>query len=444
MKAQDASPTTLCADDAQFLTELRTTAAALLDGPSRWDKLHDEILEAKNRRLHKKLRLKWSEFLQHLGIKADDWSRIMLAVEICRLLRGAGLVLPKNHTQVEQLRTFRDNPEGLIAFWKRCLDLYGGVPPAWWLEIYKTGTIPTTTPRREPPPATVGPNLPRVASEMVSFAESYLRLVSQDELFAAQEHAQKLAALVLGRSIEFTTSWRHWPVPPATSVRQLEFQLDDVRKDVLPNLRVPRRISAAPTDQLEFNLTSSDADSRSEGQEFRGIRGNSDAPDASAGAPASERVQTSSDDLTAAAIQTSSQSALNEITTEVSRTIELPTEFRLHGAKFQAELILNSTPATIRLTIHAGTSRWQTNCPTPPRYIRHGAADDGIITFEKRMPEGVLPEFDQEVDFAVKYLTSGGNLPVLQRFAPSWLVDDALALSASAAAASASTGKECA
>lgn len=444
MKDRPNPPLTLDASDKKLLGEIRELAVALLDGPARWDRLHDQLMQAKERKVHKKLRLLWSEFLQHVGIKPDDWSRIRLSVDICRPLRSAGLALPKNPTQVEQLRTLRDDSEGLIAFWKRCLDLYGGVPPAWWLEIYRTGTIPITAPRREPPPATVGPNLPSITSEIVSLAESYILLISRDELFAAQEQAQKLAALVLGRSIEFTASWRHWPVPPAIPVRQLEFQLDDVRKDVPPNLRVPRRKSAAPTGQLEFNLASSNADSGSEGQEFRGIRGNSDVPDAGAPAPASKQVQTLSDDLTAADVQTSSESALNEITTEVSRTIELPTEFRLHGAKVQAELILDSASATIRLTIHAGTSRWQTNCPTPPRYIRQGAADDGIITFSKRLPDGVLPEFDQEVDFAVKYLTSGGNLPVLQRFAPSRLVDDAIALSASAAAASATLGKECA
>lgn len=440
MKDHPNIPLTLDRSDKQLLGEIRQLATALIDGPARWDRLHDQIIQAKKRKVHKKLRLKWSEFLEYLGIKQDGWSRILLAVDICRPLRSAGLTLPKNHTQVEQLRAFRDDREGLIAFWKRSLDLYGGVPPAWWLEIYKTGTIPPTTPVAAPPEPTTGPN---VTPEMLALAEGYFLKISQGEVFAAQEPAQKLAALVVGRTIESTNSWRHWPVPAPLPARQLEFQLNDLRKEVLPNLRVHRRKSAAPIGQFEFDLTTSDTEGDSEGQEFRGFRGISDASDFAVPAPVSEQVPTWSDEP-AAAVQGGSKCTPREVTTKVIRTIELPTEFRLHGAKFHAELILDSASATIRLTIHAGTSRWQTNCPTPPRYVRHGAADDGIITFDKRLPDAVLPEFDQEVDFAVKYLTSGGNLSILNRFAPSWLVDDAIALSSSAAAASASGRKECA
>lgn len=432
MSARKSAGAKLTAADESLLADLRTLVSAQSDAHAQRERLLDVLLEARRQRIPHKLGLKWPGFLEHVGVTQDDWSRMLLALEIHRPLRSVGLAVPENDGQTAELRLYRGDPEALVAFWRRCLDEYGGVPPASWIKAFRAGSVPpaAVTPRKE-----VVPRRGDVTPEMVKLATEYIDEMSAHELFAAQRPAKYLVALILGTPVE---SLFVWPRPHQPPARQLEFALNDPRRELTTHTPVAQQKPVGDTGQIEFDLN---AVAEADKEEFREIRGNSLFP-ACASSDSEQDPIPRSDPVTAVdQIVTSNPAGSSN---RQRRLHELPTEFRLHGAQIISELILDGATACIRLAVVPGTSRWSSQCPTPPRYVRTENLD-GII-LEKRICRSAHASIhiDEEVGFAIKYLSSGGNLPLLQRFAPSWLVDDAVALLASTNSCPKTMGGECA
>lgn len=433
MSARKSARENLSAADECLLADLRNLVATQNDAHAQRERLLDVLLEARRQRIPRKLGLKWPGFLEHVGITQDDWSRMLLALDINRPLRSAGLSVPENDGQIAELRLFRGEPEALVVFWRRCLDQYGGVPPASWIKAFKATNVPPVAPTALTPGEEAVPELGKITPAMVRLANAYIAAMSDDELFAAQRPAKDLVALMLGTTVD---SLFEWPRPHQLPARQLEFALDDPRREPITHTSVARQKPVGATGQLEFVLNAVVVAGM---DEFREIRGNSVFPVRAS----SDSEQDPTTPRRAVVAPTATPNPVGHAHWG-RRFHELPTDFRLHGAQIRSELILDGATACIRLAVVPGTSRWSSQCPTPPRYVRTETPDG--ITLEKRISRVVHSsiQIDEEVDFAIRYLTSGGNLPLLQRFAPSWLVDDAVALLASTNSCPQTIGGECA
>lgn len=251
--------------DEQLLAEIRKLATALVDGPARWDALHAQICEAKKRKIHRKLGVNWAGFLGTFGLGEDDWSRIAVAVDVCAVLRGAGLPLPRNHGQLDQLRHLRRAPDALRAFWSRAISHYGSVPPARVLAGMKSSE------RVAAPNSGSNACQSSESSAFVSLAKQYRDLMRAGKLFEAQTPAQQLAAIILGLSAGNPDEWRIWPTS-WVQPRQLQFGFDDARR-VIANGRRAARGAAAKTDDRQLHLNFDDVGTSAYPEKLREIRG---------------------------------------------------------------------------------------------------------------------------------------------------------------------------
>lgn len=258
--------------DRHLIDEIRTLAIALWDGPSRWDLLHARVAEAKERKLHRKLRLRWAEFLKQFGLSEDDWSRVRVAVDICTVLRKTGLPLPTNHAQLDELRFLRHDPTALVAFWKKVIREFGSVPPARLIAALKGGKPFAASSK---PQSAARLSVPAVPSQLAQLASSYVQLMQDGELFAAHQPAQQLAALILGTPIA-ADAWRIWPSPKVPE-RQLEIPIDDARAVPPAKSRRGRRSRLRPGLQgqllLDFIPAALVVDANQPTENFREIRG---------------------------------------------------------------------------------------------------------------------------------------------------------------------------
>jgi hypothetical protein len=92
----------------------------------------------------------------------------------------------------------------------------------------------------------------------------------------------------------------------------------------------------------------------------------------------------------------------------------LGSEFTRAGAKVIAEAMIDSVGIRTTLLVIPGESEWKSNCPIPPGFKRIG--DNSTIIFERVFPIERLPRLAEEIDFAQKFLTSNGNLGLLEKF----------------------------